>query len=83
MAEEYVSRLRRAEIPIAGSCPLRHAQESSRREDNRHVSDGVERIAWLALYVDRLPAAWSRVTSRLRQVRRIPHLSEGGVSLTG
>ena len=55
MAEEYFSRLRRAEIGIhhhiAGSCPLRYAQESSWREDNRRVSNGdqVNRIAALAL----------------------------------
>src|SRR5450756_1089041 len=43
MAEEYVSRLR-AEVviqpPIADAYLLRHAQESSWREDNRRVSDG-------------------------------------------
>jgi len=54
MAEEYFSRLRRAEIGIhhhiAGSYLLR-AQESSWREDNRRVSNGdqVNRIAALAL----------------------------------
>jgi hypothetical protein len=44
MAEEYFFRLRRAEIGlhrhIAGACPLRYAQESSWREDNRRVSNG-------------------------------------------
>jgi hypothetical protein len=51
-AEEYFSRLRRAEIGIhhhhiAGSYLLRYAQESSWREDNRRVSNGdqVSRIA--------------------------------------
>ena len=43
MAEEYFSRLR-AEVviqpPIAGAYLLRHAQESSWREDNRRVSGG-------------------------------------------
>jgi transposase-like protein len=55
MAEEYFSRLRRAEIGIhhhiAGSYLLRYAQESSWREDNRRASNGeqVSRIAALAL----------------------------------
>ena len=50
-AEEYFSRLRRAEIGIhhhiAGAYLLRYAQESSWREDNRRVSNGdqVNRIA--------------------------------------
>jgi transposase-like protein len=54
-AEEYFSRLRRAEIGIhhhiAGAYLLRYAQESSWREDNRRVSNGeqVSRIAALAL----------------------------------
>lgn len=54
-AEEYFSRLRRAEIGIhhhiAGSYLLRYAQESSWREDNRRVSNGdqVNRVAGLAL----------------------------------
>jgi ISXO2-like transposase domain len=55
MAEEYFSRLRRAEIGIhhriAGAYLLRYAQESSWREDNRRVSNGdqVNRVAALAL----------------------------------
>jgi ISXO2-like transposase domain len=55
MAEEYFSRLRRAEIGIhhhiAGSYLLRYAQESSWREDNRRVSnrDQVNRIEALAM----------------------------------
>jgi ISXO2 transposase-like protein len=44
MAEEYFSRLRRAEIGIhhhiAGAHLLRYAQESSWREDYRRVSNG-------------------------------------------
>lgn len=44
MAEEYFSRLRRAEVGhhhhIAGTYLLRYAQESSWRKDNRHVSNG-------------------------------------------
>jgi hypothetical protein len=50
-AEEYFSRLRRAEIGvhphIAGAYLLRYAQESSWREDNRRVSNGdqVNRVA--------------------------------------
>jgi transposase-like protein len=54
-AEEYFSRLRRAEIGIhhhiAGTYLLRYAQESSWREDNRRVSNGdqVSRVAALAM----------------------------------
>lgn len=54
-AEEYFSRLRRAEIGIhhhiAGAYLLRYAQESSWREDNRRVSNGdqVSRVASLAM----------------------------------
>ena len=54
-AEEYFSRLRRAEIGhhhhIAGVYLLRYAQEASWREDNRRVDNGrqVERIAKLAM----------------------------------
>jgi len=54
-AEEYFSRLRRAEIGIhhhiAGAYLLRYAQESSWREDNRRVSNGdqMSRIVALAL----------------------------------
>jgi hypothetical protein len=54
-AEEYFSRLRRAEIGIhhhiAGAYLLRYAQESSWREDNRRVSNGdqVSRVAGLAM----------------------------------
>jgi len=50
-AEEYFSRLRRAEIGIhhhsAGAYLLRSAQESSWREDNRRVSnvDQMSRVA--------------------------------------
>ena len=43
-AEEYFSRLRRAEIGhhhhIAGAYLLRYAQEAAWREDNRRVSNG-------------------------------------------
>ena len=55
MAEEYFSRLRRAEAGhhhhIAGAYLLRYAQEASWREDNRRVSNGdqVRRLAGLAL----------------------------------
>ena len=54
-AEEYFSRLRRAEVGIhhhiAGAYLLRCAQESSWREANRRVSNGDQenRIAKLAL----------------------------------
>jgi ISXO2-like transposase domain len=54
-AEQYFSRLRRAEIGIqrhiAGAYLLGYAQESSWREDNRRVSNGdqVSRVAALAM----------------------------------
>ena len=47
MAEEYVSRLRRAEIAIhhhiAGAYLLRYAQEPSWREDNRRTALALRR----------------------------------------
>ena len=55
MAEEYFSRLRRAEIGhhhhVAGAYLLRYAQESSWREDHRRMSNGeqVFRVAALAM----------------------------------
>ncbi len=55
MAEEYFSRLRRAEIGhhhhVAGAYLLRYAQESSWREDHRRMSNGeqVGRLAALAM----------------------------------
>ena len=55
MAEEYFSRLRRAEAGhhhhIAGVYLLRYAQEASWREDNRRMSNGdqTRRVAALAL----------------------------------
>jgi len=55
MAEEYFSRLRRAEIGhhhhIAGAYLLRYAQEASWREDYRRVDNGaqVRQVAHLAL----------------------------------
>jgi transposase-like protein len=54
-AEEFFSRMRRAEIGhhhhIAGPYLLRYAQEASWREDNRRVSNGdqVTRVAGLAM----------------------------------
>lgn len=54
-AEEYFSRLRRAEIGvhhhIAGVYLLRYAQEASWREDNRRISNGeqVNRLGSLAM----------------------------------
>ena len=54
MAEEYFSRLRRAEAGhhhhIAGAYLLRFAQEAAWREDNRRVSNGdqLRRLAALA-----------------------------------
>ena len=55
MAEEYFSRLRRAEVGhhhhIAGTYLLRYAQEASWREDHRRVSNGdqVHGVAGLAM----------------------------------
>jgi len=55
MAEEYFSRLRRAEIGhhhhVAGVYLLRYAQEASWREDHRRLSNGeqVYRVAGLGL----------------------------------
>jgi transposase-like protein len=54
-AEEYFSRIRRAEIGhhhhIAGAYLLRYAQESSWREDNRRMSNGeqVSRLVGFAM----------------------------------
>ncbi len=54
-AEEYFSRLRRAEIGhhhhIAGAYLLRYAQEAAWREDNRRISNGdqTSRVAALAM----------------------------------
>ena len=54
-AEEFFSRLRRAEFGhhhhIAGTYLLRYAQESSWREDNRRVANGeqTQRVAHLAM----------------------------------
>ena len=53
-AEEFFSRMRRAEIGhhhIAGAYLLRYAQEASWREDNRRMSNGdqVSRLAGLAV----------------------------------
>jgi transposase-like protein len=54
-AEEFFSRMRRAEIGhhhhLAGPYLLRYAQESSWREDNRRTPNGeqVERVAMLAM----------------------------------
>ena len=54
-AEEFFSRMRRAEIGhhhhLAGNYLLRYAQEASWREDNRHSSNGDQtyRIAGLAM----------------------------------
>jgi len=53
-AEEFFSRMRRAEIGhhhLAGGYLLRYAQEASWREDNRRASNGeqVNRISTLAM----------------------------------
>jgi hypothetical protein len=55
LAEEFFSRMRRAEIGhhhhIAGAYLLRYAQEASWREDNRRSSNGeqVNRLTALAI----------------------------------
>lgn len=60
MAEEYFSRLRRAEIGhhhhIAGTYLLRYAQESSWREDNRRVSNGEQTQTVAALAMGKGPS---------------------------
>jgi transposase-like protein len=60
MAEEYFSRLRRAEIGhhhhIAGTYLLRYAQESSWREDNRRVANGEQTRTVAALAMRRGPS---------------------------
>jgi hypothetical protein len=60
MAEEFFSRLRRAEIGhhhhIAGTYLLRYAQESSWREDNRRVANGDQTRAVAALAMGRGPS---------------------------
>ena len=60
MAEEYFSRLRRAEIGhhhhIAGAYLLRYAQESSWREDNRRVANGEQTRNVAALAMKRGPS---------------------------
>ncbi len=54
-AEEFFSRMRRAEIghyhKISGDYLLRYAQEASWREDNRGISNGeqVEKLSGLAV----------------------------------
>ncbi|HEX4158727.1 MAG TPA: IS1595 family transposase [Rhizomicrobium sp.] len=60
MAEEYFSRLRRAEIGhhhhIAGTYLLRYAQESSWREDNRRVANGDQTRTVASLAMRRGPS---------------------------
>ena len=64
-AEEFFSRMRRAEIGhhhhIAGAYLLRYAQEASWREDNRRESNGaqVARVAGLAM--SNKPGQWISV----------------------
>jgi hypothetical protein len=82
-AEEYFSRLRRAEIGvhhhIAGAYLLRYAQESSWREDNRAFSTSVgglfhfkraERSSTSCLLMARLIPAFGRSESVLKSWRR-------------
>jgi hypothetical protein len=67
LAEEYLSRLGRAEIGIhhhiAGAYFLRYAQESSWREDNRRVSDRNQVTRITALVLTRAASASRRTTS--------------------
>jgi transposase-like protein len=60
MAEEYFSRLRRAEVGhhhhIAGAYLLRYAQEASWREDNRRMSNGEQTRNVAALALKRSPS---------------------------
>ena len=60
MAEEFFSRMRRAEIGhhhhIAGTYLLRYAQEASWREDNRRVANGDQTRAVAALAMKRGPS---------------------------
>jgi len=60
MAEEYFSRLRRAEVGIhhhiAGDYLLRYAQEASWREDNRRVPNGEQTRSVTALALKRGPS---------------------------
>ena len=67
-AEEYFSRLRRAEVGIhhhiAGAYLLRYAQESSWREDNRRVSNG-DQVNRIAVFL-RVAISVSRVLPRGR-----------------
>ena len=79
-AEEFFSRMRRAEIGhhhhIAGPYLLRYAQEASWREDNRRVSNGdqVNRVAGLAMKskpsVD-FSGYWQRHTEQANQLFRM------------
>ncbi len=78
MAEEYFSRLRRAEAGhhhhFAGAYLLRYAQEASWREDNRRMSNGdqTRRVAALALGKATSPdfvGHWQRHRAARRWVR--------------
>ncbi len=59
-AEEFFSRLRRAEIGhyhhIAGAYLVRYAQESSWREDHRSVSNGEQANNVVSLAMKRKPS---------------------------
>src|ERR1043166_8563730 len=93
-AEEYFSRLRRAEIGhhhhIAGDYLLRYAREASWREDNRHLSNGeqVNRFGGLALWckpsVD-FSGYWQRheAFSFSHCRRRVPKYGSGSASRRG
>jgi hypothetical protein len=59
-AEEFFSRMRRAEIGhhhhITGDYLLRYVQEASRREDNRSASNGEQVSRLAALVVKNKPS---------------------------
>lgn len=70
-AEEFFSRMRRAEIGhhhhIAGTYLVRYAQEASWREDHRHVSNGEQATSVVGLALAARPSVdfcgyWQRAT---------------------
>jgi transposase-like protein len=75
MAEEYFSRLRRAEIGhhhhVAGAYLLRYAQEASWREDNRRIANGEQTRTVAHLAMKRGPSVdfsgyWQRHVKPIR-----------------
>ena len=72
-AEEYYSRLRRAEAShhhhIAGAYLLRYTQEASWREDNRRVSNG-DQLRRLATMKESVWTSWG-IGNAIFNIRRI------------